>query len=478
MNRKYKLVYRLTIGAVVITVFGSGLKTSFSGPYLNSIHGSPTSGVQRSNLTTFSKGNCVHCHEMHASIDGSEPQPVGGAPSLWALLANEENACFYCHGSSSQNNPPLSKNIQTLFTNTYRHPTTDYSGRHKKSQFLETGSDLGQTNRHAECVDCHNPHAVKSNTHTYNSTSPASNNLVSGALLGVFGVDVSSWPTNWTVPTTFTELRPTASNPSGGAQKEYQICFKCHSYYALQDADGITSWNGPSGVLITDQAREFNPNNYSIHPVVVGLNNRTGGYTPRALTTSQMNTPWTNVGTQTMYCSDCHGAYAWDATGTQVKGPHGTSNKFMLIEGRTWPQKTATCNGNPYWTLSDVRNNQCNWQTQLLCAKCHVIYSNNQWKNNAHQAHAGRNFTCGGGTTGVPCIACHVAVPHGSKHSRLIAYVTDPTPIKDACAALNGFCKANTPTGYSRSNCYSATSGCTTHSNQGGQCPNGAYDPQ
>lgn len=49
-----------------------------SGPYLDSAHGNSTYGVNRSSISTFgySKGNCVHCHEQHASIGGAEPAVV------------------------------------------------------------------------------------------------------------------------------------------------------------------------------------------------------------------------------------------------------------------------------------------------------------------------------------------------------------------------------------------------------------------
>lgn len=463
--KRVRLYYKISFFLFLIAIFLYGVKTSISGPYLQSIHGSTTSGVQRNNLTNFSKGNCVHCHEMHASIGGSEPAPVQGSPSLWALLANEENACYYCHGTSSNNNPPLTKDIQAQFQNTYRHPV-DRSGLHKKSAYLETATDLQPPNRHSECVDCHNPHVVKQNTHTYNSTSPSSNNLVSGVLLGVFGIEPTSWGT-WTSPTSFTELRPTSSNPQGGAQKEYQICLKCHSYYgfgsSLNTSTGVTSIVGPSGIYLTDQAREFSPQNYSFHPVVQPLNTTPrGGYTPYSLTTSQLNPPWnSNPGSQTMYCSDCHGAYAWDASGTQIKGPHGTANPFMLIEGRTWPKKPSDCGGG-FWAISDIVNNNCNWSSTLLCAKCHPIYSNNSWKNVVHRPHANRAYTCNGTSyRSTPCVACHIAIPHGSKRSRLIGYVTDPSPY-NICSAVSGFRKV-TSNNYRKSNCYSTASGCATH---------------
>lgn len=82
-----------------------------SGPYLNSAHGNSTYGVNRTSLSTFgySQGNCVHCHEQHASIGGAEPNPTGG-PDKYALFSNSFNTsktikpylqsdsiCFYCH---------------------------------------------------------------------------------------------------------------------------------------------------------------------------------------------------------------------------------------------------------------------------------------------------------------------------------------------------------------------------------------------
>ena len=78
-----------------------------SGVYLNSAHGNTSYGVNR--IDTFnlgySKANCAHCHEQHASINGSEPNPVNGNPSPYLLFANNftsqsENFCFYCHKGS------------------------------------------------------------------------------------------------------------------------------------------------------------------------------------------------------------------------------------------------------------------------------------------------------------------------------------------------------------------------------------------
>jgi len=87
------------------------------GPYLESAHGNSSYGVDRTSLDAkysgFATGNCAHCHETHASIEGEEPSPVGG-PASHTLFAEgfntsrtqnryveSDNFCFYCHSNSS-----------------------------------------------------------------------------------------------------------------------------------------------------------------------------------------------------------------------------------------------------------------------------------------------------------------------------------------------------------------------------------------
>jgi hypothetical protein len=78
--------------------------TVSSGTYLDSAHGNTSYGVDRTTLSTFgySKGNCAHCHEQHASVGGNEPSPEGGGASVYALFADNftsqsEDFCYYCH---------------------------------------------------------------------------------------------------------------------------------------------------------------------------------------------------------------------------------------------------------------------------------------------------------------------------------------------------------------------------------------------
>ena len=63
---------------------------ALAGPYAQSAHGDTQAGVAREELVTpgpYVIGNCGHCHEQHASMGGSEPQPQDGGPSPFALFS-------------------------------------------------------------------------------------------------------------------------------------------------------------------------------------------------------------------------------------------------------------------------------------------------------------------------------------------------------------------------------------------------------
>jgi len=388
-------------------------------------------------------GNCNNCHNPHGYSDA-----VGLIPSM--LFARDsktgdspayEMGCEGCHDGTQGG---IGKDIKSQLDKLYSHPTHSYNDRHilPESGQSEGGSSFGPDNRHAECVDCHNPHGLGSTGATH--TPPG--NTVSEVLQNVWGVE-PVWPTIWTQPTTFTVRKP-PTYPDG-SQYEYQICFKCHSYYGLGTlTNAVSSIIGPSGTNITDQAWEFNVNNKSAHPVVVSLNNQAGSYSPRALTSGQMISPWdVNVGDQTMYCSDCHGADDEDAGG--ARGPHGSNREFMLKgPAKYWPTKS---DGVTLWTLSDLGGSDAG--SNLFCTNCHP---NDRNQNNVHSVSNHSNLYC---------VTCHIAVPHGSKRSRLIAYSSDPAPYdySDNTVEITQFKKASGPTGYTAGNCQA---GChTVHSN-------------
>ncbi|MDA8244850.1 MAG: hypothetical protein M0025_12130 [Elusimicrobia bacterium] len=384
--------------------------------------------------TTVGEWSCRNCHRSHGA----------SATQAYILRGAEEATCYQCHG-----NPPLAgaRNMQALFLKASRHPTETVSARHKDPE--TDGSNFTYSplnNRHAECQDCHNPHQAKTGTHT----APANN--ISNVLLGQWGVEPSDGAI-WTAAIAY--VRQVFANTTG--YKEYQLCLKCHSYYAF---GAIPAPN------ITDQTVEFNINNKAAHPVRAGLSGQTGSVAPKALTAGQMSAPWTTAGTQTMYCSDCHDS----DVAADPKGPHGSAGTWLKKGPNVyWPRDAALA----LYTLG-ANNTTDAHLAGLFCRNCHPLRSAtaNTWYNNAHQEHSGAQVS------NVPCVACHVVVPHGSRRGRLIGYAAESAPYNNNGAGtleklvLSGFKKATTPVGYVTGNCYSTVAGCSSvHTNAGG------YDP-
>ncbi len=160
----------------------------WAGDYLNSAHGSNSYGVKRSGMTGYARGNCAHCHEMHASIAGSEPLPPGG-PSPYTLFATNfnsgtslpgsydvaDNFCFYCHSVGASVQPVTNEDysetfggasggvqaIREAFNQTSYHDLADIQ------TFMTTGDGAAMAPWYSAdsnpCNACHNPHLAKRN---------------------------------------------------------------------------------------------------------------------------------------------------------------------------------------------------------------------------------------------------------------------------------------------------------------------------
>lgn len=406
-----------------------------------SIHGTATNVYTDTSVATAYETNsvtslgCINCHRPH---DGE------GKPYL--LRKAEENTCFQGAGSGDTTTVPChgrggAKDIQTSMGKQFGHPTTDPStqGRHTNLDFIfgttvpgdGAGGITWSANKHAECVDCHSPHQAKAGNHIdppdpVNTMFPmVPTNLISksGPLTGVSGVE-PIWPmAGWRKMNGYTTLE--------SATKEYQLCMKCHSSWALDNlANPISNHviGGRTEDKATDQAWEFNPMNKSAHPVVMSHNQMKlyGGNTLREpsvegryadnLQATNLKSPWNlNPGNNTMYCSDCHGA---DEQTGDPRGPHGSNYKYMLKgRGNYWPYRP---NGS-LWTIGDTVNDQ----PDLFCQNCH--HTENV---DVHKLKAAR------GLSGYACVKCHVGVPHGSPVSRLMAYNTMPHPYNFAVAGV------------------------------------------
>ncbi len=346
------------------------------------------------------------------------------------------------------------------------------------ADFLESRQAL--RSRHAECTDCHNPHRVIRNrslvgnaaspdpagTHRHeDATGYTHTNIASGVLRGAWGVEPIYGSASFQdLPSGYLVKRgdPGASLDVNVAApyvtREYQICLKCHSDYGYDDNNAYPTGNRPNlGYLggtpsgtnnltqYTNQAKEFQApighrgqttttdsgagsnfstnNHRSWHPVIDSTG-RTGAIRGNGTDISaRWLLPWRNaVGTQTMYCSDCHGSNV--TSGTSVIpdggengnpwGPHGSGSDFLLKGA--WNASTGT-----------------GQQSSGLCFKCHD-----------YNAYAARGrlrtgfFVPDRGEDGhtihferigrMRCTWCHAAVPHGWKNKALLVNLNDVGP--------------------------------------------------
>lgn len=341
-----------------------------------------------------------------------------GASLATSGTSTEENLCFKCHDAASAANDgygviamrSAARAVEDYFTlATYantsspwavkRHAVVTYSNKHKSDETQAEISVLA--NKHVECEDCHDPHAAGKTLHT---VSGSNGNIIGtdSPLRGASGIDVGTWPT-WASPASGTYAADAT------ADYEYEVCFKCHSAANTNFA----SWGGTGADLWTNVALEFNTANRSYHPVVGSIG------AAKALSAAWMDAGWTAVGTQTMTCSDCHGAMASTAT---AAGPHGSSIPHVL-KGY-WPiypgaDGTLGTADDAAYTVTALT---AGTQTGILCDQCHTGFANQA----AHTVRLQHRDAA--------CYSCHLVVPHGGNLQRLIGDSNGAMPARYAYA--------------------------------------------
>lgn len=420
MNRS-----RFTVAGVAAIVLACAQPAcSAGGAYFSSGHGSATTGVSRL-PAVYARGECGHCHEAHASQDADSTL------YRYNLFALEEAVCWKCHDGSvtyaADAKIPFSVTPTNTSTDYYKHPISDLYGgltpsAHRAGESSPTA--FGGASRHAECADCHNPHAARNDgtpgqsTHTPGGSG---GNRISGALLAATGIVVNAWQAAGQPFTTASySLQPLNSATTN---YEWQICFKCHSTFATLPgytvgsgdflANKITSSATGQVQEYRDVGRAFNPNNPSFHPVTAQGRNTT-------IPAASFNGVWST--TSTMYCSDCH-TKAVAASG--ATGPHGSANMHLLEM--------------PFYLQENTHYTEPTWDEDIghdpneICFKCHrwetyvqkpgspgadPVTNTNFRKGtnkNLHGMHIGKSKTAG-----ATCYTCHDV--HGTNSDHLINF--------------------------------------------------------
>jgi predicted CXXCH cytochrome family protein len=307
---------------------------------------------------------CLSCHLPHNAPDGSPAR---------LLRAPEESVCLNCHAGSGVS--PALANILNEVTKIYSHPTL-LVGLHDAA---ENAFPLNG-NRHAECEDCHNPHAAAAET---GSTNPPA---LTAPQRAVSGVDVA---------TGATALRP--------ASNQYEVCFKCHanSTEKPQATAGYSAY-GRTPRRLTDAATadpfntrlEFN-SAFSRHPVTQPrrlASTDVPSLRPAMLRFDGSQGRALSVGTY-IYCSDCHSNDAAVVSGgTGPNGPHGSIWPHLLERRYDLEPAPATPGSGGGTTYVPGLTGSA-----ALCQKCHDVDGNILLNRsfNGHSSHVvGRRASC------------------------------------------------------------------------------------
>jgi predicted CXXCH cytochrome family protein len=333
--------------------------------------------------TGVSSNACESCHRPHS--------PAVGQRLLKFL---EEDTCFKCHNGSVAD---AGRNIQAEFqTKAYRHPVNTTPSAHDASEGPASASfRLPETSagaaRHAECADCHNPHAANATT----AAPPAA----AGYQNKVRGITSSGAAIS-------------------AALYQYEVCLKCHGDSAnkpqFNDVGTTGVGYGRNPRRLTDQA---NPNRYNVrfefnstvawHPVLTprGLPTGSGGEAP-SLRAAPMGLNGQPIPGRTLsassqiYCSDCHSNDTGrnTLTGTGPVGPHGSNVVHLLERNYSYNSPPAVPGG----TMGRVSYSS---NAYALCNKCHDI-SGSTLQDVSFKEHD-RHIV----DAGASCSVCHDA--HG-----------------------------------------------------------------
>jgi predicted CXXCH cytochrome family protein len=316
---------------------------------------------------TVARNACSSCHQEH------------NAPGAARLLRGpDEQDCIACHNGGT-NVSPAALNVFAEFAK-IGHPFPSGNNTHDADE-----SAVLNQNRHATCVDCHNPHASnQTTTFTDAPTIRPSQNMV----VGVSGTDG------------ITTVYP--------AVNQYENCLRCHGTSTGKVADLKYGYLPPRLVAAGDPLNvipQFSISATSSHPV---MHDRSSALPQPSLRSYMMQldgiTQGRLMGTRIL-CTDCHNSDDnREFGGTGPNGPHGS--KWTHILERRYEFSQAATPGGTVSNLFPNPDETVNGP-YALCAKCHdlsIVLSSASWAG--HAAHVG--------TDGLSCSSCHTAHGMGS----------------------------------------------------------------
>ena len=316
------------------------------------------------NYGTVAANACISCHAPHNAT---------GTQRL--MRGTTETTCAACHSGGSNISPPA----PDVFAEYSKigHPFPNGNNQHDAEE-----STVLNNNRHATCVDCHNPHGSQQVT-SFNVPP-----LMRPSQSGTSGVAADGM---------------TTVNP---AVNQYENCLRCHGYSAGKQVNAAFGYlparasSDPLNIIL-----QMNTSAKSSHPV---MHSRSSGLPQPSLLTTMLDlSGGTNhgrsMGSQ-IFCTDCHNSDDnREFGGSGPSGPHGSKYWHILehdyedSQAPAGPGTAVTINLHPQPDLS-VNG------PYGMCAKCHnlsLVMQSASWMY--HKNHVA--------TDGFSCSTCHN--PHG-----------------------------------------------------------------
>lgn len=322
--------------------------------------------------TTLRKNGCLSCHSTHNSA------------TKVLLKGPDDQTCIACHSGGTTVAPPAPNIAAEMAAPKISHVTAANANNNSHSA-RET--EVLNHNRHANCVDCHNPHGTKQVGLSFPPPP-----LIRASQQGVEGVSG-------------TDGRSVVSP----AVNQYENCLRCHGTSTGKTTNSavygyLPTW-AVSGPDPLDVIPEFSTTSTSDHPV---MHDRKSAFPQPSLRANMLELDGVRMGRNMgvrLLCTDCHNSDDnREFGGTGPNGPHGS--KYTHILERRYDMSQAPAPGQPITNLV-VPPNLSTTGNYALCAKCHdlaIVMTNSSFSQ--HARHINDGFSCS---------TCHTAHGMGSQ---------------------------------------------------------------
>jgi predicted CXXCH cytochrome family protein len=322
---------------------------------------------------------CVSCHTSHKAPGAQEllSGPVPAVPNMDATTAN----CITCHNGGTNISPAI-PNVFAEFAKP-GHPFPTGNNRHTSKESLVLNN-----NRHATCVDCHDPHASR-------QTGSFASAQIRPSQAGAIGVSATD--------------ATTAVSP---AINQFETCLRCHSTSLGKQTltvFGYAPVRSASGADPLNLLPQFAVTARSSHPV---MHESKSALAQPSLLKFMWNLDGRTQGkpiTVRILCTDCHNSDDnREFGGTGPSGPHGSQFSHILERRYEFSQVAPGLppTAGPGSTITNLLPAVLDpgaGGPYSLCAKCHNlsnIVSDTSFTK--HSLHIKAGFSCS---------VCHT--PHG-----------------------------------------------------------------